>query len=95
MPKHLAGGINSYLHIKRLLCQKRTIELSEGVGPFSCKDKVKKINNWLKNQILLSLDKKKDLKMIPALEQEDPVVSYSSKPAPEVSRDRLKGPQKK
>ncbi|MBW0584487.1 hypothetical protein O181_124202 [Austropuccinia psidii MF-1] len=33
--------------------------------------------------------------MIPALEKEVPVASTSSKAAPEVSKDKLKGPQKK
>ncbi|MBW0504002.1 hypothetical protein O181_043717 [Austropuccinia psidii MF-1] len=33
--------------------------------------------------------------MTPALEKEGPVASTSSKPAPEVSKDKLKGPQKK
>ncbi|MBW0540650.1 hypothetical protein O181_080365 [Austropuccinia psidii MF-1] len=33
--------------------------------------------------------------MTPALETEGPVVSTSSKPAPEVSKDKPKGPQKK
>ncbi|MBW0587407.1 hypothetical protein O181_127122 [Austropuccinia psidii MF-1] len=33
--------------------------------------------------------------MTPALETEAPVVSTSSKPAPEVSKDKPKGPQKK
>ncbi|MBW0574791.1 hypothetical protein O181_114506 [Austropuccinia psidii MF-1] len=33
--------------------------------------------------------------MTPALETEGPVASTSSKPAPEVSKDKLKGPQRK
>ncbi|MBW0592148.1 hypothetical protein O181_131863 [Austropuccinia psidii MF-1] len=33
--------------------------------------------------------------MTPALQTEAPVVSTSSKPAPEVSKDKPKGPQKK
>ncbi|MBW0525790.1 hypothetical protein O181_065505 [Austropuccinia psidii MF-1] len=33
--------------------------------------------------------------MTPALEKEGPVASTSSKPAPEVSKDKLKEPQKK
>ncbi|MBW0591846.1 hypothetical protein O181_131561 [Austropuccinia psidii MF-1] len=31
--------------------------------------------NWFKNQIILSTDQKKELKMTPALEKEDPVAS--------------------
>ncbi|MBW0580603.1 hypothetical protein O181_120318 [Austropuccinia psidii MF-1] len=33
--------------------------------------------------------------MTPALEKKGPVASTRSKPAPEVSKDKLKGPQKK
>ncbi|MBW0575715.1 hypothetical protein O181_115430 [Austropuccinia psidii MF-1] len=40
---------------------------------------VKKINNWLKNQSLLSIDQKKELEMTPALETEAPVASTSSR----------------
>ncbi|MBW0578147.1 hypothetical protein O181_117862 [Austropuccinia psidii MF-1] len=87
--------MNSYLHIKSFLGQEKTIELLGGWSPLSCKDKVKKIKNWLKNQSLLSIDQKKELEMTPALETEAPVASTSSKPAPEMSKDKPKGPQKK
>ncbi|MBW0462689.1 hypothetical protein O181_002404 [Austropuccinia psidii MF-1] len=87
--------MNSYLHIKSFLGQEKTIELLGGWSPLSCKDKVKKIKNWLKNQSLLSIDQKKELEMTPALETEAPVASTSSKPAPGVSKDKHKGPQKK
>ncbi|MBW0497326.1 hypothetical protein O181_037041 [Austropuccinia psidii MF-1] len=87
--------MNSYLHIKSFLGQEKTIELLGGWSPFSCKDKVKKIKNWLKNQSLLSIDQWKELEMTPVFEKEGPVVSTSSKPAPEVSKDKPKGPQKK
>ncbi|MBW0549745.1 hypothetical protein O181_089460 [Austropuccinia psidii MF-1] len=86
--------MNSCLHIKSFLGQEKTIEHLGGWSPLSCKDKVKKINNWLKNQILLSVDQKKELHMTPALE-EGPVASTSSKPAPEASKEKPKGPQKK
>ncbi|MBW0494721.1 hypothetical protein O181_034436 [Austropuccinia psidii MF-1] len=86
--------MNSYLHIKSFLGQEKTIELLGGWSPLSCKYKVKKINNWLKNQILLSVDQKKELEMTPTLEA-GPVVSTSSKPAPEVSKEKPKAPQKK
>ncbi|MBW0575761.1 hypothetical protein O181_115476 [Austropuccinia psidii MF-1] len=86
--------MNSYLHIKRFLGQEKTIELLGGWSTLSFKDKVKKINNWLMNQSLFSIDKK-ELEMTPALEKEGPVASTSSKPAPEVSKDKPKGPQKK
>ncbi|MBW0576309.1 hypothetical protein O181_116024 [Austropuccinia psidii MF-1] len=83
------------LHIKSFLGQEKTIELLRGWSPLSCKDKVKRIKNWLKNQSLLCIDQKKELEMTPDLETEGPVASTSSKPAPEVSKDKPKGPQKK
>ncbi|MBW0575928.1 hypothetical protein O181_115643, partial [Austropuccinia psidii MF-1] len=88
-------AMNSYLDIKSFLSQEKTIELLGGWSPLSCKDKVKKIKNRLKNQSLLSIDQKKELEMTPALETEGPVVSTSSKQALEVSKDKPKGPQKK
>ncbi|MBW0493946.1 hypothetical protein O181_033661 [Austropuccinia psidii MF-1] len=73
------GAINFYLHIKSFLGQEKTIELLGGWSPLSCKDKFKKIKNWLKNQSLLSIDQKKELEMIPYLETEGPVASASSR----------------
>ncbi|MBW0572679.1 hypothetical protein O181_112394 [Austropuccinia psidii MF-1] len=70
--------MNSYLHIKRFLGQKKTIELLGGCSPFSCKDKVKKIKNILNKQSLLPIDQKEELEMIPAL-KEGPVASTSSR----------------
>ncbi|MBW0587431.1 hypothetical protein O181_127146 [Austropuccinia psidii MF-1] len=89
------GAMNSYLHIKSFLGQEKTIELLGGWSPLSCKEKVKKIKNLFKNQSLLSIDHKKELEMTPALKTEAPVASTSSKPAPEVFKDKPKGPQKK
>ncbi|MBW0553495.1 hypothetical protein O181_093210 [Austropuccinia psidii MF-1] len=77
MPKPFAEAMNSYLHIKSFLGQEKTIDLLGGWSPLSCKDKVKKINNWLKNQSLLSIDQKKELEMTPALETQGPVASTS------------------
>ncbi|MBW0581331.1 hypothetical protein O181_121046 [Austropuccinia psidii MF-1] len=94
-PSLWQGVMNSYLHIKRFLGQEKTMELLGGWSPLSCKDKFKKTNNWLNSQSLLSIDQKKELEMTPALETESPVASTSSKPAPEVSKDKPKGPQKK
>ncbi|MBW0576792.1 hypothetical protein O181_116507 [Austropuccinia psidii MF-1] len=88
-------AMNSYLHIKSFLGQEKTIELLGGWSPLSFKDKVKKIKNWLKNQILLSIDQKKELEMTPALETEGPVASTSSKQASEVSKEKPRGPQRK
>ncbi|MBW0553156.1 hypothetical protein O181_092871 [Austropuccinia psidii MF-1] len=87
--------MNSYLHIKSFLGQEKTIELLGGWSPSSCQEKVKKMKNWLKNQSLLSIEQKKELEMTPALETEGPMASTSSKPAPEVSKDKPKGSQKK
>ncbi|MBW0544141.1 hypothetical protein O181_083856 [Austropuccinia psidii MF-1] len=81
-PSLWQGAMNSYLHIKSFLRQEKNIELLGGWIPWSCKDKVKKIKNWLNNQSFLSIDQKKELEMTPALETEGPLVSTSSKPAP-------------
>ncbi|MBW0563308.1 hypothetical protein O181_103023 [Austropuccinia psidii MF-1] len=94
-PSLWQGAMNSYLHIKSFLGQEKTIEFLGGWSPLSCKDKVKKIKNWLKNQSLLSRDQNKELEITTALETEGPVASTSSKLAPEVSKDKPKGPQKK
>ncbi|MBW0564750.1 hypothetical protein O181_104465 [Austropuccinia psidii MF-1] len=83
--------MNSYLHIKSFLSQEKTIELLGSWSPFSCKDKVKKIKNWLKNQNLLSIDQKKELEMTPALETGGPVASTSSRSV----QKKPKEPQKK
>ncbi|MBW0481006.1 hypothetical protein O181_020721 [Austropuccinia psidii MF-1] len=87
--------MNSYLHLKSFLGQEKTIELLGGWSPLSFKDKFKKITNWLKNQSLLFIDQKRELKMTPALEKESPVASTRYKTSPEVSRGKPKGPQKK
>ncbi|MBW0528840.1 hypothetical protein O181_068555 [Austropuccinia psidii MF-1] len=70
MPKPLAGG-------HELLLTHQDHRTLGGWHPFSCKDKIKKINDWLKNQSLLSIDQKKELEMTPALE-EGAVASTSS-----------------
>ncbi|MBW0526711.1 hypothetical protein O181_066426 [Austropuccinia psidii MF-1] len=69
----------SYLHIKSFLGQEKTIEIFEVWSPLSCKEKFKKIKNWLKNQSLLSIDQKKELEVTPALEKEGSVASTSSR----------------
>ncbi|MBW0582245.1 hypothetical protein O181_121960 [Austropuccinia psidii MF-1] len=58
-PSLWQGAMNSYLHIKSFLYQKKEFEIT------------------------------------PALEKEGPVKSTSSKPVPEVCKDKPKGPQKK
>ncbi|MBW0486923.1 hypothetical protein O181_026638 [Austropuccinia psidii MF-1] len=87
--------MNSYLYIKSFLGQEKTIELLGGWSPFSYKYKVKKMKNLLKSQSLLSIDHKKELEMTPSLEKEGPLVSTNSKKAPEMSKDKVKGPQKR
>ncbi|MBW0527903.1 hypothetical protein O181_067618 [Austropuccinia psidii MF-1] len=87
--------MNSYLHIKSFLGQEKTIELLGEWSQLCCKEKVKKIKNWLENPSLLLIDQKKELELTPALEKEGPVAWTSSKPAQEVSKDKPKGPQKK
>ncbi|MBW0507619.1 hypothetical protein O181_047334 [Austropuccinia psidii MF-1] len=77
-PSLWQGAMNSYLHIKSFLGQEKTIELLGGWVPLSCKDKVKKMNPWLKNQSLLSVDQKKELELTPDIE-EGPVASTSSR----------------
>ncbi|MBW0565783.1 hypothetical protein O181_105498 [Austropuccinia psidii MF-1] len=71
--------MNSYLHIKSVLDEEKTIEPLGGWSPLSYKDNVKKINNWLKNQSILSMDQKQELEMTPALETEVPVAPTSSR----------------
>ncbi|MBW0548264.1 hypothetical protein O181_087979 [Austropuccinia psidii MF-1] len=78
-PSLWQGAMNSYLHIKGFLGQEKTIEPLGGWSPLSCKYKIKKIKNWLKNQSLLSIDQKEELEMTPALETEVPVASTSSR----------------
>ncbi|MBW0499692.1 hypothetical protein O181_039407 [Austropuccinia psidii MF-1] len=71
--------MSSCLHIKIFLGHEKTMELLGGWSSFSCKYNVKKIKNWFKNQICLSIYKRKELEMTPALEKEGPVVSTSSR----------------
>ncbi|MBW0585581.1 hypothetical protein O181_125296 [Austropuccinia psidii MF-1] len=94
-PSLWKGAMSAYLHIRSFLGQEKTIEILGGWSQLSCKKKVKKIKNWLKNQSVLSIYQKKELEMTPALETKGPMASTSSKAAPEVSKDKPKGPQKK
>ncbi|MBW0542901.1 hypothetical protein O181_082616 [Austropuccinia psidii MF-1] len=95
MPKPLAGSHELLLPDEELSGSGETIELLGAWITLSCKEKVKKIENLLKNKSLFSIDQKKELEMTPALEKKGPVASTSSKPAAEVSKDKHKGPQKK
>ncbi|MBW0546344.1 hypothetical protein O181_086059 [Austropuccinia psidii MF-1] len=94
-PSLWQGAMTSYLQIKSFMSKEKIIELLGGCSTSSCKEKVKKRKNWLKNQSLLSICQKKELERTPALEKKGAVASTSSKPAPKVSKDKPKGPQKK
>ncbi|MBW0464358.1 hypothetical protein O181_004073 [Austropuccinia psidii MF-1] len=78
-PSLWQGAMNSYLHIKSFQGQEKKIECLGQFSPLSCKGKVKKINNWLKNQSFLSIYQKKELEMTQSLEKEGPVASNSFK----------------
>ncbi|MBW0554989.1 hypothetical protein O181_094704 [Austropuccinia psidii MF-1] len=79
MPQPLAGGHELLPTHQELSGSGEGIELLGGWRPSSCKERVKKIKNWLKNQSLLSIEEKKELEMTPALETKGPVVSNSSR----------------
>ncbi|MBW0520686.1 hypothetical protein O181_060401 [Austropuccinia psidii MF-1] len=95
MPKPLAGCHELLLTHQELSGSGEDHRALRRLQPIVLQPQSQKIKNWLKNQPLLSIDQKKELEMTPALETEGPVVSTSSKPAPEVSKDKPKGPQKK
>ncbi|MBW0592790.1 hypothetical protein O181_132505, partial [Austropuccinia psidii MF-1] len=92
--KPLAGGYELLLTHQELSGSGEDHRILRRVGPFSCKERVKKIKNWLKDPSLLSTDQKKELEMTRAL-KEGLVASTSSKPAAEASKEKPKGPQKK
>ncbi|MBW0581812.1 hypothetical protein O181_121527 [Austropuccinia psidii MF-1] len=95
MPKPLAGGHEILLTHQELSGSGEDHRAVRRLEPIVLQGKLKKMQNWLKNQSLLSIDQKKELEMIPALETKGPVAYTSSKPAPEVSKDKPKGPQKR
>ncbi|MBW0519930.1 hypothetical protein O181_059645 [Austropuccinia psidii MF-1] len=82
MPKTLAGGYELLLPHQNLSVSgedHRTLGRMESIF---FQRQGQKMENWLNNQSLLSIDKNKRLEMTPALEKEGPVASNSSKPAP-------------
>ncbi|MBW0586815.1 hypothetical protein O181_126530 [Austropuccinia psidii MF-1] len=79
--------MNSYFYIKSFLGQEKTIELLGGWSLFSCKDKAKKIKNWLKNQSLLAIDQKKELEMTPAFGRWPSGVNQVQKNAKRIPKD--------
>ncbi|MBW0534456.1 hypothetical protein O181_074171 [Austropuccinia psidii MF-1] len=76
----------------------RSVEDHRGLRrlePHVFKDKVKNMKNLFKNQNILSVEQRKELKMTPDLEKEGLVASANSKPVPELPKDKPKGPQRK
>ncbi|MBW0525515.1 hypothetical protein O181_065230 [Austropuccinia psidii MF-1] len=93
--KPLAGGHEILLTHKELYGSGEDHSALRRMESLVLQEKVKKINNWLNKQSLLSIDQKKELEITPALNKEGPVVSTSSKPTPEQHKDKPKGPEKK
>ncbi|MBW0556807.1 hypothetical protein O181_096522 [Austropuccinia psidii MF-1] len=95
MPKPLAGGHELLLTHQELFGSGEDHRALRRLEPIVLQRQGQKIKNWLKNQSLVSVDQKKELEITPALETEVPVASTSSKPAPEVSKEKPKRPEKK
>ncbi|MBW0511074.1 hypothetical protein O181_050789 [Austropuccinia psidii MF-1] len=93
--KPLAGGHELLLTHKEHSGSGEDCRTLRRMEPIFWQRQGQKAKEMVKNQSLLSIDKKKELGMTPALEKEGPVASTSSKTAPEVSKDKPKGPQKK
>ncbi|MBW0509013.1 hypothetical protein O181_048728 [Austropuccinia psidii MF-1] len=55
------GNMNSYLKVKKFVVPKKAEDLPKGWTPISCKGKVQKKKDLLKNQCILSKDQKKEL----------------------------------
>ncbi|MBW0500999.1 hypothetical protein O181_040714 [Austropuccinia psidii MF-1] len=92
MPKPLEGGHELLLTFQELSGSREGQRTLRRLEPIVLQRKSQKINNWLKSQSLLSINQKKELEMTPAWETEGPVASTSSKPAPQASKDKPKGP---
>ncbi|MBW0584780.1 hypothetical protein O181_124495 [Austropuccinia psidii MF-1] len=95
MPKRLEGGHELLLTHQELSVSGEGHRALRRLETIFLQRQGQKDNNWLKNQSILSIYQKKELEMTAALETWCPVASTSSKPAPEVSKDKPKGPQKK
>ncbi|MBW0588996.1 hypothetical protein O181_128711 [Austropuccinia psidii MF-1] len=61
LPSLWIGTMNSYLQVITFMGPEKTEELLKGCIPMSCKGQVQQIKAWLKNQSMLSEDKKKKL----------------------------------
>ncbi|MBW0494932.1 hypothetical protein O181_034647 [Austropuccinia psidii MF-1] len=61
LPSLWIGKMSSLLKMKKLMGPEKTEDLIRGWKPMSCKGKVQNIKAWLKNQSILSEDKKKKL----------------------------------
>ncbi|MBW0550355.1 hypothetical protein O181_090070 [Austropuccinia psidii MF-1] len=93
MTKPLAGGHELLLTHQELSGSVEDHRPLRRLEPIVLQRKSQKDNNWLMNQSLLSIDQNNELEMTPALKSEGPVACSSSKPAPEVSKDKPKGPE--
>ncbi|MBW0592604.1 hypothetical protein O181_132319 [Austropuccinia psidii MF-1] len=95
MPKTLAGGhelLLTHQELSRSGEDHRTLRRME-TPVFQRQGQ--KDKELVEEPKYISIDQKKQLEMTPALETEAPVASTSSKPAPEVSKEKPKRPQKK
>ncbi|MBW0485938.1 hypothetical protein O181_025653 [Austropuccinia psidii MF-1] len=79
IPKHFEGGYELLLTHQELSGSSEDHRALRRMNPI-----------FLQGQ-----EQKKELEMTPAYEKEGPVASTSSKPAPELPKDKQKGPQKK
>ncbi|MBW0557771.1 hypothetical protein O181_097486 [Austropuccinia psidii MF-1] len=87
--------MSSYLHLKSFLGQEKCHRAIRRVEPTVLQKKGQKEKECIEVPRSLFIDQTKELEMTPALEKEGPVVSTSTKPAPEMSKDNPKGTQKK
>ncbi|MBW0542293.1 hypothetical protein O181_082008, partial [Austropuccinia psidii MF-1] len=94
IPSLWIGTINSYPQVKKFMGPKKTEELMKGWTPMSCKGQVHKIKAWLKNQSMLSEDRKK--KLAPGKENipvEAPQASARKRPPQQVPKKPKQTPK--
>ncbi|MBW0500394.1 hypothetical protein O181_040109 [Austropuccinia psidii MF-1] len=53
--------MNFYIEVRKFMGPEKTKDLLNGWTPMSCKRQVQKIKDWLRNQSILSEDRKKEL----------------------------------
>ncbi|MBW0571746.1 hypothetical protein O181_111461 [Austropuccinia psidii MF-1] len=95
IPKPLAGGYKPLLTHQELFWVRTNHRVFRRMEPIVLQIQVQRDNSWLKNQSILSVEQKKELELTPALEKEEPVASNCFNTAPEIPKDKPKGPQKK